>query len=158
MKKKLMAKYVMAVYSDGSIEQTLLEKYEIEDGETSGTGEVSARITQIMDVISEWVRLKNTKDMSEVMTSEQIMNTVIRKVSEKQNVTYQTIADKISRQGFGKMEQVVQVLESFHNAQGNDNDMLKGRLKAIASKRSEIEDRRYISKLIEELKEKYYKG
>lgn len=153
-----MAKYLMAVYSDGSVEQTLIEKYEIESGEAGEIGEVSARIKQVMDVISEWVRLKNASDMSGVMTSEQLMNAVIRMVSEKQKVKYQTVADKLGRQGFGNMEQAVQVLESFHEAQGNDNDMLKGRLKAIASKRSEIEDRRYISRVIEELTEEYYKG
>lgn len=157
MSNKLLAVYRMEVFEDGSVKNTLIEQYGVhEENGVIHLNEVSARSKQALNVIAEWVRLKNTRGISDVMSSKQLVANIIRGVSEEEGINYSTVSDKVSRQIFDNMQEFVDALDDFHNAKGQDGGKLEGRLKASASERPNMKDRQYISQVIQELREKYY--
>lgn len=156
MSKKLIAVYKMEVFDDGTLKQTLLEQYAISGNvDTIQPEEVSARIRQIVGVVKEWVRLKNS-DTGTVLSSSDLANHAIRVICEQEEVSYSTVADKATRQLYGSMKEFVDALDKFHNGQGNDGASLESKLKAVASSRTTIKDRQYISQSLNDIIEKHY--
>lgn len=156
MSKNLIAVYKMEVFDDGTVKQTLLEQYAVSSrADTVQPEEVSARIRQIVGVVKEWVRLKNS-DTGTVLNSNDLANHAIRLISEQEEVSYSTVADKATRQLYGSMKEFVSALDKFHDSQGNDRISLESKLKAVASSRTTTEDRQYISQAFNNIIEKYY--
>lgn len=155
--KKVIAKYLTTVYSDGSLEHELVEQYgqDQNDNEVITSEQVSSRIKQIMAVIWEWVHIKE-KDTGNVRDCADIMTEAVRKVSEREEISYSSVCDKISRQCFGSTSEFVLAVEQFDRLKGYDKPSLESRLKAIASTRTTDADRKYISQELKSIVEQFY--
>lgn len=93
MKKSILKKYTITVFSDGSIEtQELLECNE--SMQYIDYSKLSSRISQILMVLDEISIIRTNQDIEEV----EIFTSAIKNVANKLGVENTSVADKLGRQ------------------------------------------------------------
>lgn len=133
MEKKVLKKYIMIVFSDGSI-----ETHEITEETSRHTSldhsKLSSRISQILKVLDEISTIRDNGDMGET----EIFTTAIKNVANELGVENTSVVDKLTRQ-LGETAESIRV-KIFEAYRSNETEELKETILKNVSIRNKEKD------------------